>query len=87
MRNINTNEIINTVEKLLINACVNLPEDVDNALRLAKEKEDDLSPKKILGCIIENAEIAREKNIPICQDTGITTILAELGREIVIEGG
>ncbi len=87
MRNINTNEIINTVEKLLINACVNLPEDVDNALRLAKEKEDDLSPKKILGCIIENAEIAREKNIPICQDTGITTILVELGREIVIEGG
>ena len=87
MRSITTDKIIDTVEKLLIDSCINLPEDVKNALRIAKEKETDASPEKILGCIIQNAEIACEKNIPICQDTGITTVFVELGADVVIDGG
>ncbi len=87
MRSIAADKIINTVEKMLINSCIDLPEDVKNALRLAKEKETDASPKKILDCIIQNAEIAREKNIPICQDTGITTVFVELGADVVVDGG
>ena len=87
MRSITTDEIIDTVEKMLIDSCINLPADVENALRLAKEKETNASPQKILDCIIQNAEIAREKNIPICQDTGITTVLVELGADVVISGG
>ncbi|MCK5851561.1 fumarate hydratase [bacterium] len=87
MRSITIDEIINAVEKMLIDSCINLPEDVKNALRLAKEKETDASPQKILDCIIQNAEIACEKNIPICQDTGITTVFVELGADVVIDGG
>ncbi len=87
MRSITTDNIINAVEKTLIDSCINLPEDVKNALRLAKKKETDASPQKILDCIIQNAEIAREKNIPICQDTGITTVFVELGADVVIDGG
>ena len=87
MRNITADKIINTVEKLLVDSCINLPADVKTALCLAKENESDDSPKKILDCIIQNADIAREKKIPICQDTGITTVFVELGAEVVIDGG
>ncbi len=87
MRNITTNKITNTVEKLLVDACIDLPTDVKDALCIAKENETEESPRKILDCIIQNAEIAAEKNIPICQDTGITTVFVELGADVLIENG
>jgi len=87
MRNVTAHEITGTVEKLLIDSCIKLPADVKNALCVAKENETEDSPKKILDCIIQNAEIAAKNNIPICQDTGITTVFVELGAEVVIVGG
>jgi len=87
MRTVTTNKIIDTVENLLLDSCVNLPADVKNALCMAKKNEIENSPIKILDCIIQNANIAAEKNIPICQDTGITTVFVELGEEVLINGG
>lgn len=87
MRKIPAYKITETVEKLLIDACVNLPEDVKNALVSARANEQEDSPKKILDCLIENAYIASEKSIPICQDTGITTVFIEIGNDVLIEDG
>ena len=87
MRKISTNQIVGVVEKLLIDSCINLPDDVKTAICLAKEKETEDSPKKILDCIIQNADIAHEKKIPICQDTGITTVFVELGADVIISAG
>lgn len=87
MKKISANKISETVENLLIDACVNLPEDVRAALISARENESEQSPRKILDCLIENAKIASDKKIPICQDTGITTVFVEIGNEVVVENG
>ena len=39
-----------------------------------------------MNILVENAEIAKEKNIPICQDTGMAVFFVEIGQEVLIEG-
>lgn len=53
----------------------------------AYEQEVSLTGKEILQILLKNAEIARNEQVPICQDTGYTVIFAELGQDVRIEGG
>ncbi|MCX6777242.1 MAG: fumarate hydratase [Candidatus Micrarchaeota archaeon] len=46
-----------------------LPRDVEKAIRKAAEKEKGTA-KVQMECILENIRIAKQKNIPLCQDTG-----------------
>lgn len=56
-----------------------LPDDVKRALRKAYDEENRPLPKKILGILIENVEIAEKEHRPICQDTGTLTFYVKRG--------
>ncbi len=87
MREINVAEISKAVEKLCIESNYYLPLDVKNALQDALEKEESPLAREIIEDIIKNQEIARTKNVPICQDTGFAVVFLELGQEVRLIGG
>ena len=87
MKTIDVKDIINGVEKMCYDACHTLSPDMKNALDKAKETEESPVGKQILGQLQENLVIAREKQIPICQDTGMAVFFVKLGQDVHIEGG
>ncbi len=87
MREINTEEISNQVAKLCKEANYNLGDDVKEAYQQAYQQEDNPVAKEILARLIENAGIAADNQVPICQDTGMTVVFLELGQEVKIVGG
>lgn len=87
MREIPVDRITEAVRDLCIKANIELGEDVVNALKTALEKEESPAGKDILYRLLENAQIAREHKIPICQDTGYAVVFAEVGQEVHITGG
>lgn len=87
MREINYNEIVEVVKNLCMDANYNLPEDVLDTIKKARETEESPTGKAILDEIIENNRIAREEKLGICQDTGFAVFFVELGQEVHIVGG
>lgn len=65
----------------------NLGEDVMKAFKKGYEQEVSNTGKEILQILIKNAEIAREEQAPMCQDTGFAVVFLELGQDVRIEGG
>lgn len=86
MREIKASVITEEVKRLCIEANMSLPFDVENALLSAYENETYETAKNTLGLLKENLKIAKEKNIPICQDTGAACIYAEIGTDVHIIG-
>jgi len=64
-----------------------LPEDVLLGLQKARDTEESPLGKQVLIEILENADIARNEMIPLCQDTGTTVVMCELGQDAHIVGG
>lgn len=87
MREIEVNEIIDAVRELCIRANCVLNDDVYNALEAAKNTEKSPIGKEILCQLTDNADIAKNENVPICQDTGMAIVFVELGQEVHINGG
>lgn len=87
LRRINTKRVTKAVKKLFIEANTVLGEDVVGALRHALSREESETGKQVLQKIIENADIARRKKMPICQDTGLAIVFVELGQDVHIVGG
>ena len=85
MKTIKTETITNEVKRLCIEACTYIPNDVLSKIKECKEKEAGLS-KNILEQIIKNDNLAKDENIPMCQDTGITIVFVEIGNEVYIDG-
>ncbi len=85
MKIIKTTEITNVVKKLCIEAANIIEDDVLTEIRKASKNECGLA-KSILEQIIENDELAKNENIPLCQDTGITVVFVELGNQVFIDG-
>ncbi len=85
MRNIQYNDVVNTVKQLCIDCCYDLPADVLDALKDAAGKETNPRAIRILNQLIENAAIAKQDNIPLCQDTGLTVIFVEQGASAHIQ--
>jgi fumarate hydratase subunit alpha len=79
LREINAGEITKAVAKLCRDANYYLPGDVKSALKNADNY--------ICKILLENSEIAAAERIPICQDTGMTTVFAEIGQDVHITGG
>ena len=86
MRRINAAKITKAVKKLFIEANTVLGEDVLVALHQAVSREESETGKQVLQKIIENADIARRKKMPICQDTGLAVVFVELGQDVHITG-
>ena len=87
MREISVKEITDAVAELAIKACCNLPKEMDEALLKARKEEPSPLGKEIIGQLLENARIAREESVPICQDTGLAVVFAEVGQDVHITGG
>lgn len=87
MRTIKTDQIIENVKEMCIEANHYLTPDMEEALKAAAQSEKAPLGKQILGQLKENLEIAAEEMIPICQDTGMAVLFVEIGQEVHIEGG
>jgi fumarate hydratase subunit alpha len=87
MREISAKDITKTVKDLCIDANYNLGEDVQKALRNAYQKEESPVSKATLKQIIDNFEIAKEGEFPICQDTGFSVFFVDLGDQVCIKDG
>ncbi len=87
MRRINFNQIKNTVCELAIRSNICLRPDVLFALSEAYRRETDKRAKGILKILLDNAAIALKEKLPICQDTGMAVVFAEIGDEVRITGG
>ena len=79
MRQIEFEQVSRTIESLCIAAGYELPADVLQALRRAAETESNPGAAAILKQLIENAHIAAEDRIPLCQDTGLTVVFVDQG--------
>ena len=86
MRLINLLEITKLVKDSVIEINYKLDNSLVSLIRKAKEKETKDLSKSILADILENQEIAREGNIPLCQDTGVVVVFLEIGNEVQING-
>ena len=87
MREILASEITKAVEKLSIDASYYLTEDVLCGLKKAAVTEESPLGKEIIESIVENAVLAKENDVPICQDTGMAVIFVKLGQDVHIIGG
>lgn len=87
MREINVSEVTKTVSKLCMDSCYYLPEELLAKFKSAVVEEESPLGREILGTIIENAELAKRKDVPICQDTGLTVVFMEIGQDVHFVGG
>ena len=87
MRDIHVSEITETLARLSVEANYYLPEDVLDALKKARRDEEAPGARKVLDMILQNSEVAQEKQIALCQDTGTTVLFLDLGQDVHIVGG
>ncbi len=85
MRTVKPSEIIDALCNLCGQITHKLPDDVLAALKNAQKAETNPRAQNILAQLIENAALADEKSIPLCQDTGLAIVFAEIGQDIAIE--
>ena len=86
IRTINTDIITKNIKEMCIEANHFLSKDMKNALEDARLNEKSEIGCKILNQLQENMDIAAKEMIPICQDTGMTVVFAEIGQDIHFEG-
>jgi len=86
MKKISAKEIKKLVSDLCLQANFVLRDDVLAKLKSAARQESNKRSKDILNAIIENARIAKQKKLAICQDTGLPVVFAEVGQDLKIAG-
>lgn len=86
MREITAKEITAAVSAACVEANRELPPDLEEQIRKSPEWEESSSGKAILCDLCRNLDAAREMGLPICQDTGMAVVFAELGQEVHILG-
>ncbi len=86
MRKIDLKVVSDKIRDMFIDACENIPENVLDALKKARDEEQSTLGKEVFNQIIENAYLGREKHLPICQDTGVAVVYLTIGSEVVFEG-
>ena len=87
MREIRATEITQLVEKLCIEACYVLSDDIYCGLKKRSAVEKSPLGKQIIDTIVHNADIARNERCPICQDTGMTVVFVEMGQDVHVTEG
>ncbi len=87
MRELDVREIAAAVRRLAVEANTDLPSDVIEAFRRFREAEKSPNGRDVLDQLLENARIAREDRLPLCQDTGFAVVFVDLGQEVHLTGG
>ncbi len=86
MRIIKSEEITEKVAKMCIEANCFLNDDIKNALELGVNSEESETGREVLKSLLKNAGIAKDKVVPICQDTGMAVFFIEVGNRVIVEG-
>lgn len=86
MRVINTSIIENAIYEMALKAGVNLTDSCRNALIQAQKNESSEAAKFALETVLKNADVAVENSMPVCQDTGMSVVIIELGQEVFLAG-
>lgn len=87
MREIGYEEIVDSVARLSMEANYYLGQDLLDALRRAREEEESPLGQELLDQILENAQVAAEERMPLCQDTGVAVVYLEVGQDVHLVGG
>ena len=86
MRRINSNIITEEVKRLCIEGNTILGDDVIKSFEENLTKEESHLGRDILKILIKNTYIAKEKSIPLCQDTGMAVFFVEVGQDVIVVG-
>lgn len=86
IRTLRSEDIVDCIARLCVLACTQLPHTVCTLLTDATEDEPYAPAKEVLTLIQKNAAIAAEDKVPICQDTGMAVVFAEVGQDVHITG-
>lgn len=86
MREFDVKLLTAAVRRMAYESCIILPLDIHAQLKLARAGEDGITARSILDDLLENAALAQEKSVPICQDTGMVQIHLRIGREVHFQG-
>ncbi|MEB2309686.1 MAG: fumarate hydratase [Candidatus Brocadiaceae bacterium] len=84
---ISAEEIVEKISHLCMDVNFQVSDDVLDALKNSREAEASSVAKEVFADLLENAKIARECQMPICQDTGVAVVFVELGEDVEITGG
>lgn len=86
MRELHTDLIIKNIKEMCVEANLELADDVSSRIICAAQNEETELGKKVLSQLVENMEIAKTEQIPICQDTGMAVVFIEIGQDVHIVG-
>lgn len=86
MREISAELIGKEITKLCIEANLRLPEDIQRAMANARETEPWPVAADTLQVLCDNMRVARERTLPVCQDTGMACVFLEIGQDVHIQG-
>ena len=87
MKTINASDITKAVKQMCMESNYYLGEDVFNAFNKALKEEKSAAGISVMEQLIENANIAKNEQVPMCQDTGFAVFFVELGQDVHITGG
>jgi fumarate hydratase subunit alpha len=87
MREVDVKQLSDAVRDLSMRTNFNLGNAEVEYIKKMIDVEESPTGKEILSMLVENARIAREEQIAICQDTGFTVIFVELGQDVHLVGG
>jgi len=87
MRVVEFDDIVNAIKNMIKVTATNLPEDTLAALKEAYENEKSPVAKEVIAQLLENAEIAKNEERPLCQDTGLAVYFVRVGEDVKVNGG
>ena len=87
MRIIQASDITEKIRELCISANKVLPEDLTGRITVCAGCEKSALGQSIFNDMLANIDAAKELDIPVCQDTGMAVVFAEIGQDVHIEGG
>ncbi len=87
MRELDVARVTEAVATLAVEACTYLGDDLVAFFQKAAEREESDTGRDILAQLLENAKLAREAKMPLCQDTGLAVVFLEIGQDVHLTGG
>lgn len=87
MKEIHTSKIVETISGLCVQANLVLPDSLVKQITCGERRETEALPRGIMRQLLENLDAATAQDIPICQDTGMVVVFADIGQDVHIVGG
>ena len=87
VREVDVSVARDAIARLLVDINYEIPPDVLLALRQALEREESPLGRRTLEQLVRNYEIAAAERVPVCQDSGVTVVMLEVGQDVHWIGG